>query len=91
MTTTLILDIGQKVILEDFLLMTFISELLSTSAVSACHTAVAYINFQQNRVVKYYWAKLDIRPWGHPLPDQCPRCLSLISVLSASPFILGMT
>jgi hypothetical protein len=77
MTMMLILEIGQKVILEDFPLMTFISELLGTSAISAHHTAVAHINFQQNKVVKYYWAKPEIRPWEHPLPAQCPQCLSL--------------
>jgi hypothetical protein len=77
MTTTLILDIGQKVILEDFPLSTYIAELLGSSPVSACHTAVAHIDFQHNKAVKYYWAKPEMRPWGQTLPSQCPKCLSL--------------
>src|SRR5262245_11256251 len=79
MTATLILDIRQKVILEKFPLMTFIAELLGTSAVSARHTAVALIDFQKKKAVTYNSAKPPIRPWGNTLPAQCPSCFSLRS------------
>ena len=77
LTTTLFIDIGQKVILEAFPLNTFIGELLGTSPVAARHTAVAHINFQNDEAVLYYWAHPDMRPWGEVLPAQCPKCLSL--------------
>lgn len=77
LTTTLLIDIGQKVILEDFSLTTFLGEILGTSPVAARHTAVAHINFQSDEAVLYYWAHPDMRPWGEHLPAQCPQCLSI--------------
>lgn len=77
LTVGFILAYAQQVLVEKFNVLSFMRNILPTSASICRHTDIVHIcplPEGGHRGSRYVWVHSKIRPWGRQLPVQCPGC-----------------
>lgn len=76
LTSTLLLNLAQRVFIEGFPLKRVKSDILPASPIAGRHTNIIHLvlSDQQPLAVRYKWCQESVRPWGNDLPVQCERC-----------------
>ena len=87
LTVTFILAYAQQVLVEKFDVLRFLRITLPTATAICCHTDIVHIHplpKGEHRGTRYVWVHTNIRPWGHQLPVQCPKCWCIRPWVSTS-------
>jgi hypothetical protein len=76
--STFLVDMAQRVIVENFDASRFVDGLLDSAPIVGRHTSIVHLSKTEKGVAgqKYVWSNEHVRPWGHVLPAQCPKCFS---------------
>jgi len=73
--TALLKKVTEKLFVECYSLVRCLPELLQEEVGLGCHTDV--LLFTPTFGIKFFWASMDRRPFGHTIPSQCPGCHAL--------------
>ncbi|KAI5981004.1 hypothetical protein EDD15DRAFT_2204730 [Pisolithus albus] len=80
LTSNLILGIVDRTFIQGYPVRMAMPEALGESSRLGYHSSVYLLTLActnsalELTVTKYTWSHRDIRPWGNPLPSQCPQC-----------------
>ena len=76
--SSFMVDVAQRVIVENFDIDKFLTGILDSAPAVARHTPVVHIKKTDSGVEssKYVWTNKFLQPWGQTLPSQCPACFS---------------
>ena len=79
--STFLIDMAQKIIVENIDLKHVVKHLLEASPIAARHTSIIHLTYLKKCLTgqKYVWAQKSMQPWGQPLPSQCNQCSSFRS------------
>ena len=86
LTVGFILAYAQQVLVEKFNVLTCMQNILPTASTICHHTDIVHIcplPQGKHKGTRYVWVHPKIRPWGHELPIQCPKCWWIRPWLSA--------
>ncbi|KAI6138739.1 hypothetical protein BKA82DRAFT_36846 [Pisolithus tinctorius] len=84
LTSNLVNGIVERVYIEGYPIQMVLPEALADCTRLGGHSGVFLFTVETGATqrilttIKYIWGHRDIRPWGQPLPIQCPRCAVIL-------------